>query len=181
MRRPVSIAIVSLAAFTAPLAAQMVSKDGGGTAGNAGVAANGALFKQFSGLIAQVAEELPEADYAYKPIASVRTFGQLIGHVAGANYMFCAAALGDPPRGEGDIEKTVTTKAGLVAAIKGANEYCARAYQLSDAQAAPKISFFGNQATKMYVLALNSAHNGEHYGNIVTYMRMKGLVPPSTR
>ncbi len=181
MRFHVGIAIVSLAAVVAPLSAQMVSKDGAGTSGNAGVAANFTLFKQFSGLIAQVAQELPEADYAYKPIASVRSFGQLIGHVAGANYMFCATALGDPPRNEGDIEKTTTTKAGLVAAINAANEYCARAYQLSDAQASQMTTFFGNKATKMYVLALNSVHNGEHYGNLVTYMRMKGMVPPSSR
>lgn len=177
MRRFVST-LIGLSISATPLVAQMVSKDG---AGNAGVAANGAMFRQMSGYIAQVAGELSEADYAFRPTDAVRTFGQLIGHVAGANYMFCALALGEPARGEGDIEKTATTKAALVAAIKAANEYCARAYTMTDEQAAPRVTVFGQQQTKMFVLALNAAHNAEHYGNIVTYMRIKGMVPPSSR
>lgn len=178
MRRHIGTALVALAVFATPLAAQNISKD---ASSGTGVAANAAMFRQMSGYIAQVAGELSEADYAYKPVATVRSFGQIIGHVAGANYMFCAMALGEPPRNEGDIEQSTTTKAGLVAAIKGANDYCARAYMLSDAAASSKIDVFGQQQTKMYALALNAAHNAEHYGNIITYMRMKGMVPPSSR
>ena len=111
----------------------------------------------------------------------MRTFGQLIGHVAGANFMICAAALGEAARGEDDIEKSKTTKADLVAALKASNEYCARAYALNDAQAAGMTKLFGQDQTKMFALALNAAHVGEHYGNVVTYMRMKGMVPPSSQ
>ena len=77
------------------------------------------------------AEQMPESDYGYKPVPTVRSFGEMVGHVAGAQYMFCAAVLGEPQKSEDDIEKSAKTKAALVAALKASNEYCARAYQLS--------------------------------------------------
>src|SRR4051812_29911515 len=69
------------------------------------------IWQGISAYIVQSAEQMPEADYAYKPVATVRTFGQLIGHVAGSQNMFCAAALGEKQPAENDIEKNVTTKA----------------------------------------------------------------------
>jgi uncharacterized damage-inducible protein DinB len=138
-------------------------------------------WKGMSNYITKAADQMSEADYAYKPVATVRSFGQLIGHIAGAQYMFCAMVLGDAARGEGDIEKSTTTKEGLVAALKGSNEYCAKAYALNDAQAAAMIKMFGQDRSKMNALVMNAAHLGEHYGNIVTYMRMKGMVPPSSQ
>lgn len=131
--------------------------------------------------ITMAADQMSEADYAYKPVSTVRSFGELIGHIAGAQYSFCAAAMGDAPKGEGDIEKTVTTKAGLVAALKGSTEYCAKAYKMTDAQASGMTKLFGQDQTKMFALMLNSTHIAEHYGNIVTYMRMKSMVPPSSQ
>jgi uncharacterized damage-inducible protein DinB len=124
---------------------------------------------------------MSEADYAYKPVATVRTVGELVGHVAGAQNMFCAIALGETPKSEDDIEKSAKTKAALVAALKASNDYCAKAYALSDANAAAMTKLFGSDRSKMFVLQLNAAHVGEHYGNMVTYMRMKGMVPPSSQ
>ena len=95
--------------------------------------------------------------------------------------MFCAAALGEAPKAEDDIEKTVKTKAGLVAALKAAGEYCNRAYAMSDADATGGTKLFGQDNTKYFALMLNAAHVGEHYGNLVTYLRMKGMVPPSSQ
>jgi hypothetical protein len=95
--------------------------------------------------------------------------------------MFCAAALGEAPKAEDDIEKSVTNKAGLVAALKASTDYCKRAYALSDAQASGTMKLFGQENSKMFALMLNAAHDGEHYGNIVTYMRMKAMVPPSSQ
>lgn len=148
---------------------------------NAGVGAAQQTWQIMTRYVTMAAEELSEADYAYKPVDSVRTFGQLIGHVAGAQYMFCAAALGEAPRGEGDIENSATTKAALVAALKASTEYCARAYQQTDAAAAGTTQLFGGNVTRMFALVLNASHNGEHYGNIVTYMRINGMVPPSSQ
>ena len=127
------------------------------------------------------AEELPESTYAYRPTAEVRTFGQLVGHVAGAQYLICAAALGEPAREEDEIEKTRTTKAELVAALKASTEYCGRAYAQTDKALQQSTKLFGQQRTRLYALGLNATHNAEHYGNMVTYLRLNGIVPPSSR
>ena len=162
--------------FATPAFAQATA-----TAASTGVGAARAVWEGNANYVLKSAEQMSEADYAYKPVASVRSFGELIGHVAGSEMMFCAAALGDAPKPEDDIEKTVKTKAGLVAALKSASQYCAKAYALSDAQASGAIKMFGSDQTKMWALMLNAAQVGEHYGNIVTYMRMKNMVPPSSQ
>ena len=134
-----------------------------------------------SGYFTKAAEQMPEADYSYKPVATVRTFGELVGHVAGAQYMFCAVALGETPKAEDAIEKTAKTKADLVAALKGSNEYCAKAYGMTDAAGGAMTKIFGMDMSKGGVLVFNASHVGEHYGNAVTYFRMKGMVPPSSQ
>ena len=126
------------------------------------------------------AEKMPEENYAFKPTPEVRSFGQLIAHVADSRSAFCSAVLGKPNPAPG-IEKTKTTKADLVQAVKDAFAFCDPAYDgLTDAEAGAQVKFFGGNQAKVTVLAFNTAHNNEHYGNIVTYLRMKGLVPPSS-
>jgi uncharacterized damage-inducible protein DinB len=139
------------------------------------------IWEMNTGYVLKSAEQLPEADYSFKPVATVRSFGQLFGHVAGSQYMFCAAAMGEKPKAEDDIEKTVTSKAGLIAALKASDDYCRKAYAMSDAQAGGMIKLFGGDQSKMFALILNAAHVGEHYGNLVTYLRVKGMVPPSSQ
>ena len=69
--------------------------------------------------IKESADQMPEADYAFKPVESVRTFGQILAHVAGANYEFCASAKGEkPPFSEDHFEKTDTTKAAIGKALQ---------------------------------------------------------------
>ena len=133
------------------------------------------------GFVTQAAEQVPESLYAYRPTASVRSFGQLIGHVAGAQYLICAAALGEAGRSEDDIEKSVTTKTGLVAALKASTAYCEKAYAQTDAAAQQHGQLFGQDRTRLFMLGINAAHNDEHYGNIVTYMRINRMVPPSSQ
>ncbi len=139
------------------------------------------LWMQLSDYVAKSALAVPESDYSFKPTASVRSFGQIIAHVAGAQTMFCAIALGEKAPSEDAIEKMTTSKSGLVAALKQSDEYCARAYAQSDAAAGDKIDLFGTSRTRLYVLMMNATHDGEHYGNIITYMRMRGMVPPSSQ
>ena len=149
--------------------------------GNAAVSTSKALWQQLTGYITAVAEETPESLYAFKPAPEVRSIGQLIGHVAGAQYLICAAALGEPPRQEDAIERSTTKKADLVAALKASTEYCTRAYAQTDAAAQGKTQLFGQEQTRLYALTLNATHNGEHYGNLVTYLRINKIVPPSSR
>ena len=138
------------------------------------------LYTMVKNNIVQAAEKMPEENYSFKPTPEVRSFGQLIGHIADAQYLFCSAVLGQPNPAPG-IEKSKTTKADLVQALKDAFAYSDQAYDgMTDAKAGALVKFFGRDQAKVTVLAFNTAHNSEHYGNIVTYLRMKGLVPPSS-
>lgn len=148
---------------------------------NPAVSTTRMIWDQMTGFIIKAADQMPEADYSFRPVASVRTFGQLIGHVAGAQNLICGSALGETTGGEDDIEKSKTTKADLIAALKASTAHCARAYAQSDASSAGMIKLFGQDQTRLFALMLNAAHNSEHYGNIITYMRMKGMVPPSSQ
>jgi uncharacterized damage-inducible protein DinB len=110
----------------------------------------------------------------------VRSFGQIIGHVAEDNYLICASAMGEKPPVT-DIEKTKTTKADLVKALADSIAYCGKAYgSLTDASGAEMMPFFGRKMARLSILDFNTAHDYEHYGNLSTYMRLKGIVPPSS-
>lgn len=173
-----TVLMMGLSLAAAPAAAQTAA---GAPAADAKVSAVRALWQQMTDYVTASAEQAPDSLYAYQPTPEVRTFGQLIGHVAGAQYMFCAAALGDSARAEDDIEKSRTTKAELVQALKESTEYCNRAYAQSDAATQDPIKLFGADRTKFFALSINATHNSEHYGNLVTYMRINGMVPPSSQ
>jgi uncharacterized damage-inducible protein DinB len=138
------------------------------------------LYSYIKADLIKAAEKMPEENYGYKPTPEVRSFGQIIGHVADAEYMFCSIVLGDSAKPQG-IEKSKTTKTDLVKALNDAFAYCDKAYDgMTDAHATDVVKFFGQDMAKLTILSINNAHGDEHYGNIVTYMRMKGLVPPSS-
>ncbi|HVF39563.1 MAG TPA: DinB family protein [Gemmatimonadaceae bacterium] len=174
--------LVPLIFVGAPVFAQATTaRSAAPPATNPGVTSARMLWSDITGFVTRAAEQIPEADYAFKPTPQVRTLGELIGHIAGAQNMICAAALNEPQKSEDDIEKNVKTKAGLVAALKASTEYCGRAYAQSDAASAGSTKLFGQDRSRMYALMINATHNGEHYGNMVTYMRIKGMVPPSSQ
>lgn len=130
--------------------------------------------------IQRAAEKMPEEHYSFQPTAEVRTFGQIVGHIADGNFMICAAA-NDEKRDPPNVEKTKTTKADLVAALKESSDYCDAAFAaMTDAKAAGMVKFFGRERTRLSVFNFNTGHDFEHYGNLVTYMRIKGIVPPSS-
>lgn len=147
---------------------------------NAGMASVRPLYENVKGWLTRSAEQVPEEHYSFKPTPEVRSFGELMGHVANANYLFCAGATGeDNPNGT-DYEKT-TAKADLVAGVKASFEYCDSAFQMSDTKALEQATFFGQTGSRLWVLMFDVAHDMEHYGNVVTYMRLKGMVPPSSQ
>jgi len=172
------IALVFMVLCAAPLAAQTPADP---PPTNFAVSAAGSAWKSVASYIQSAAEQFPESEYGFKPTPDVRSFGELIGHVAGSEQMFCAAALGEPQPEEDAVEKNAKTKAELVAALKKASEYCTRAYAQTDLQARAKVKMFGQEMSKLDVLMINATHDNEHYGNIVTYMRLKGMVPPSSQ
>jgi len=138
------------------------------------------LYEMAKGWLVKSAEMLPEADYGFKPTPAVRSFGQLIGHVANANYMICATAKGEKNPAAQDFEKT-TEKAALVKALKDALAYCDPVYKMADADLTATAEMFGMKMTRLGWAFLNVTHDNEHYGNLVTYLRMKGLTPPSSQ
>ena len=138
------------------------------------------VYSAAAAYVLAAAEQMPEADFAFKPTPEVRSFGQLVGHVANAHYMLCSAALGQASPNQQNWEQ-VTEKAALIEALRASTAYCSGAYDQGDEAAVQEVSLFGQQMTRMRVLVMNAAHDMEHYGNIVTYMRMKGMVPPSSR
>jgi uncharacterized damage-inducible protein DinB len=138
------------------------------------------FYMLVSGEVVAAAVKMPEDNYSFKPTPDVRSFGQLVGHVADAQYLFCSTAIGDsvPPKG---IEKSTTSKADLVAALKEAVAYCGKTYaSMTDAKGSQMTKFMGFDLARLTVLSVNTAHADEHYGNMVTYLRLKGIVPPSS-
>ncbi len=136
--------------------------------------------KQVTAWIERAAEKMPEEEYEFKPDPAVRSFGRILGHIADADYAFCSAALGERSPSPG-VEKTRTAKKELTAALHDAFVYCNRAYDaLTDANANETVKAFGQERNKLGVLWFNASHNLEHYGNLVVYMRLKGIVPPSS-
>ena len=137
--------------------------------------------------LAEAAELMPASEYSFKPTPEVRSFAQLVGHVAFGNYLMCSQAVGDKSPATGNYEQ-MTDKAQLVKALNDSLSYCDRIYEATtDAnfnQAATVGGLGPNipQAPTIRgaVLMFNVTHNNEHYGNIIVYLRLKGHTPPST-
>jgi uncharacterized damage-inducible protein DinB len=139
-----------------------------------------AYQNQMKSVIQRSAEKMPDENFSFKPTADVRSYGQILGHVADAQYTFCSASMGEKNPAPG-IEKSKTTKAELVSALQDAFAYCDKAYgALTDANASEVLKFGNGERARLNILSFNTAHDFEHYGNLVTYMRLKGVVPPSS-
>jgi uncharacterized damage-inducible protein DinB len=138
------------------------------------------MYAGLKAVVLRSAEQVPEEVYGFRPTEAVRTFGQIVGHVADSQYYFCSIALGET-KPSLKVEKTKTSKAELVTALKEAFAYCDTAYDgMTDASAAQTVKLFSGDTPKLGVLYANSVHTVEHYGNLVTYMRMKSIVPPTS-
>ena len=138
------------------------------------------LYERVKGNILRSAEKMPEDKFGFKPVPEVKSFAQILGHIADVQSLFCSPVLGEEYQAS-RIEQTKTHKAELTQALGDAFAYCDRAYDsMTDAQAAQIVKFFGGDQAKLSVLSFNVSHINEHYGNLVTYMRINGLVPPSS-
>jgi uncharacterized damage-inducible protein DinB len=140
--------------------------------------------------LAEAAESMPAEDFSFKPTPQVRSFAQLVGHVATANFLFCSQAQGasfaSTPAAATNLER-LSDKAALVKALNDSLAYCDSVYNATTDQTfgqAAHLAAIGSlkatDTTRGAVLMFNTTHNNEHYGNIVVYLRLKGHVPPST-
>ncbi len=141
---------------------------------------NKTAYGAVKNILLRSAEKMPEENYNFKPTDAVRSFGQIVGHVADAQYLFCSIELGEKNPAL-KIAQTKTSKADLIAALKDAFAYCDKAYDgMTDASATQMVKLFGGDTPKLGVLTVNNLHAAEHYGNLVTYMRLKNIVPPTS-
>ena len=138
--------------------------------------------RSIRGFLAKGAAMMPEEHYGFKPTEAQRTFGQLVGHIAQANFSSCAAVLGQPNPVQGRrLEQELTTKADLTKALNDSLALCEQAYAATTAaNVAEMITTGQNQSSRGGRIAGNTAHNNESYGTMVVYLRLKGLVPPSS-
>jgi uncharacterized damage-inducible protein DinB len=168
----VTTGVIALAVLLTPALAR---------AQNPTMAAIKAQHDQAKGYILKTAEVVPENLYSFKATPDVRSIAQLLGHIADATIAICGSAGGAQAKPIG-AEKSMTTKAQLTKALADAFAACDKVIaSMTDAQAGEVTKFFiGGQSTRGMIIAFNTAHNYEHYGNLVTYMRLNKIVPPST-
>jgi uncharacterized damage-inducible protein DinB len=131
------------------------------------------------------ADKMPAEHFGFRPSPDVMTYSELLGHLMNTQYGYCNAVKGGPSPAAGrDFMKT-TDKAAMIQIVKDSFAYCDDAFAgLTEANALEMISVGvapnqrqigrANQLTQLVV------HGNEHYGNLVTYMRIKGVVPPSS-
>lgn len=180
MRR--SLMILAIAA--APLGAQQQQA----APANFGVSTAKGVFMVPAGFVRRALEQTPDSLLSFKPTPEVRSLGELFAHVADGEHLFCSLALGEPMM-DGGVEKAFKTSTGAAAEKKAAIQeglraamgHCDKAYAQQDAGVQGMVNFFGNNVSRMFTLQMNGAHDYEHYGNIVTYLRLKGITPPSSQ
>ena len=180
MKRTITLAAALILASAATATAQHADHN---KASGAAVATNGmaALFNMAKANILAAAEQMPEDKYSFQATKDVRSFGQLIGHITDAQNFFCAQIAGAPKQYAVVAEK-LATKAELVGALKASFTACdAVIARVTDADLVKPLTIFGNQSNVAGALTFVTSHNWEHYGNIVTYMRLNSMVPPSSQ
>jgi hypothetical protein len=146
-------------------------------------------FNVFSNYVAMAAEMMPEAAYVFRPTADVRTFGEQINHATGSHYSFCNQG-GVPPGVERRTSpnlREVTSKAAIIQALKASVAYCdsvlaaaSEAWLQETAKGLGGSSSGLIEGMRAHAFMYNNVHLAEDYGTITTYMRMQGVVPPST-
>jgi uncharacterized damage-inducible protein DinB len=147
-------------------------------------------FQQIQGLAMKTAEKVGEDLYSFKPTPDVRSLGGVLGHIADGNRLLCTAASGQAvdfekimkdPSGV-QVNEKKTSKAEIIAALNESRAFCESVFdKINDTNGQESVAWFGGQKMpKVMILTLLNNHAWEHYGNLVTYMRLKGIVPPSS-
>ena len=136
------------------------------------------FYKIRKGDLLKAADRMPEDSYDFRPTPDVRTFAQLLAHIIDAQMNFCSAVNG-APRKINAASKTV--KSDLVAALKVSFEECDAAFDaMNDASAIQMLKAGNGERSKLGTLIYATLHDNEEYGYLAMYLRLKGLVPPST-
>ena len=136
-------------------------------------------FNGIKNNLTKMAEKMPEESYGFKAVPEIRSFGGLVGHVADSALRTCSTVAGEAKQGQ--AEKTMTKKAELVAALKEAFASCDMAFEgFNDAKAVEMVKSPRGERSKLGMLVGNTTHLNEEYGYMAVYLRLKGIVPPSS-
>jgi hypothetical protein len=128
--------------------------------------------------VIKAAEKMPAEDYSFRTVAQVRTFAEMIVHITDAQLRMCGVVKGESP-----VANTAskTTKPELVAALKASFDYCDSVYAtMTDAAGAVKTKWARWEMSKLGLLNWNISHDNEMYGILGAFLRLKGIVPPSS-
>ena len=137
-------------------------------------------FGALTGFVVRSAEKVPEELYTFRATPEVRSMAELFGHIADALFGMCSTAAGSKPPRAG-IEKAVTEKPALIGALKEGVSYCNTVFDgMTDQKGVESVPFYFGPTPRLSVLYFAVTHTYEHYGNLVTYMRLKNIVPPSS-
>lgn len=126
----------------------------------------------------KAAEKMPAEAYDFKPVPEIRSFGQLIAHIADSQTRNCTAVKGET---KAATAASKTKKEDLVAALKDSIADCDAAWEtVTDASALEMVKFRNGQRSRLGILIYTTGHNNEEYGYLAVYLRLKGVVPPSS-
>jgi len=125
--------------------------------------------------IMRSADKMPESKYSYRPTKDVRSFAEILNHVADISYALCSNINGEAPPATASAK---SSKAEIIAYLKGAFDYCDGVYSaFNDVHLNDPADFWGHKTNKMFILTQVANHDALHYGNLVTYLRLNGLEP----
>jgi hypothetical protein len=134
-------------------------------------------YNSIKGTLLKGAEKMSEADYTFKPASESRTYGAVVTHIAAVQGLICASAKGDDRK----FDDSKTGRADAIALLKAAFDYCDPIYDaLTDANGLETAKMFGRDTAKFNILNFGVIHDNEMYGTMAVYLRVKGLVPPSS-
>ena len=125
--------------------------------------------------IMKAADAMPESKYSYRPTKDVRSFGEIVTHVADISYTLCSNVKGEATPATATAKGSKTE---IVAYLKVSFDYCDGVYSgFPDAHLNDPANFFGFKTNEMFILTQVGNHDALHYGNLVTYLRINGLEP----
>ena len=125
--------------------------------------------------IMKSADAMPESKYSYQPTKDVRSFAELLDHVADISYILCSSVKGEATPA---MVHAAGSKTKMKARLKGAFDYCDGVYSgFTDAHLNDPADVWGAKTNKMFILTQVGNHDALHYGNLVTYSRINGLEP----
>jgi len=141
-------------------------------------------WNEVGGKLIAMAEDFPEDKYDFKPTPAQRSFAEQLLHAAGANYFFTNPVIGkEPPAAEDPKRDQYKSKADIVAFVKKSFADGAAAFQSKGEKGlTTEVVYFAHQKARVLDMAYGLIeHSGEHYGQLVVYYRLAGLVPPESR